>query len=236
MLVGGFVVLATAIGLPPLLLWQRQSEERAISLSNLRRLSLSLLLYSQDWDGRLMPPTTHAAYGSLVTWPTTLAPYVAPESVFDNPANPLPKAASALRDPADGYPIRSGYALNRRFWNTFSPGPFAVEDLEIPTRTAMLVEAGPMWRDPLQRDDRSHYGVIHYGDMLDRSAGYCPYPSSHEQRAAVSAADGHAVTLHVEHYSPASGPHDRLYGRIGANIYNWNGGHPNGQTDRPARE
>ncbi len=68
----------------------------------------------------------------------------------------------------------------------------------------------------------------------DTGAAPLAYPSPHDRRMNVTAADTHTATVKVAHYRPAG--HDPLYGRLGGNIYNWNGGHPNGDTAGPPRE
>lgn len=232
-----FALVLAGVTLPPLLAWQRAGQMRAQSLSNVRRLAFGALLYSQDWDGRLMPPESPRPNGRWQTWPDTLRPYVGPVSVFNNPANPI---TSEFKHPSLGYSVRAAYAVNRRFWNTFAPGPFPLENLELPAQTALFVEAGPMRPDPLRPPapgvSLPKIALLDYGDMLDRVNGLCPYPSVHDKRMAVAAADGHGLLVTVEHYRPSDGDHDVLYGRLGGDIYNWNGGHPNGATDTPPRE
>ncbi len=234
------VILLSVAGLLPLLSWQRVEEQRALSLSNLRRLGIGLLLYAQDWDGRMMRPAEHRPDGSWRTWVEALRPYTGPSSVFSNPSNPVAPFGPEAHHPLDGYPIASSYALNRRFWDTFSPGPFPLDNLELPGQTVLFAEAGPMWRDPRvaprQPSDRASIALLDYGDTTDRVQGFYAYPSSHAGRMALVAADGHGVVVRVAHYSAADGPHDPLYGRVGDSLYNWNGGYLNGQTDRPPHE
>ena len=209
-------------------------EQRALSLSNIRRIGTGALLYAQDWDGRLMPVAERLPSGGRQTWPETLRPYVGGDATFENPCNPT---TAATRHPTEGYPIHSSYALNRRFWDVFAPGPFPLDNLELSEQTAMFLEAGPFWGSPTRklRPPASAPALLEYGDTADRWQSLVPYPSTHDGRIAVVAADGHGVIVSVEHYDFKS-RHDTLYGRIGGNIYNWNGGHPNGETDRPPRE
>jgi hypothetical protein len=211
--------------------------QRAESLSNIRRIGAGALLYAQDWDSRLMPPATQQEETQWLTWPRLLRPYISGEdSIFSNPSNPVTPFHSNVHHPRYGYPIDSSYALNRRFWNAFGPGPFPLDNLEMPEQTVLFVEAGPMWGDPLKERTSSRTALLDYGDTLDRIQGLVPYPSTHDGRMAVVAADGHGLMLTVEHYSSKDGPHDPRFGRIGQTIYNWNGGHPNGETDLPPRD
>ncbi|HLV80015.1 MAG TPA: hypothetical protein VKT32_07010, partial [Chthonomonadaceae bacterium] len=225
------IVILIGAGLPPLLSWQRAGAQRARSLSNLRRLANSLLLYAQDYDGRAMPPAAPLAGGAWRLWPEALQGYLTTPESLNNPANPVPEDGPPLRDPLHRYAVRTSYALNRRIWGVFSTGPFPLDNLELPSQTALFVEAGPMGRDPRRPGERSAQAVLVYGDTTDRFSSFYAYPSLHDGRIALVAVDGHAITVTVAHYGPADGPHDPLYGRIGGTIYDWNGGHPNGETD-----
>lgn len=236
-LIAAIVAVAAAAVGAALLPWQRQEQDRTLCMTRMRRVSMALQLYSQDWDGRLMPPTERLPDGSWRTWPEVLHPYVGAWSLMSDPSNPVPDEAGKLRHPTDGYEVRTAFALNRRFWNTFGPGPFPMDNLELPNLTVMLVTSGPMWRDPTHPPQRpAAVGLLDYGDTTDRIDGLVPYPSAHDRKLAVCSVDGHAATLRVEHYSPSDSRHDRMFGRINGNLYNWNGGRPNGETDRPARE
>jgi hypothetical protein len=228
--------LLAILVIPPVFRWQRMSEERASSLSNIRRIGQGALMYAQDWDSNMMPPEQEISERQWLTWPRLLQPYVSPDSTFSNPSNPVLPFRSSLRNPMNDYPIDSSYAVNRRLWNTFAPGPFPLDNLEMPDQTVFFVEAGRMWEFPLRWTEGHNIGLIDYGDTTDRYGHLCPYPSTHDGRMAVVAADGHGALITVQHYDAKDGPHDALYGRLGSGIYNWNGGHPNGETDRPPRE
>ena len=224
---------------PPLWRWYRAGENRAVSLSNLHRLASAALLYGQDWDECLPRPTEHMQDGSWHTWVDPLKPYGVARERLSNPANPVPGHGSILYHPTDGYAVPTSYALNRRYWGTFAAGPFPMDNLELQAQTVLFVEAGPLstqTRGALQPTNGAAIALLEYGDTLDRVNSLIPYPSTHDGSMAVVAADGHTVVLRVEHYTSADGVHDPLYGRIGADIYNWNGGRPNGEVDRPPRE
>jgi prepilin-type processing-associated H-X9-DG protein len=222
-----FAVIGAATGGVFAMRWQDLQWRKTACLSNMRRLGTALLLYSQDHDGRLPPPEYRTADGEWKPWTTTLRPYYDELRVLTCPAN----RAIGATNPYNGYDYPFGYALNRRFWGVFSAGPFPIENLEIAPQTVLLVEGGRCRRDgPL--------GVRTYPWALPwyEDTAWWPeiYPSPHNGRMNVSAADGHVDTVVVAHYKPEG--HDQMYGRIGHEIFNWNGGHPNGDTGGPARE
>jgi len=220
--------------------WQIQMQQRALSLTNMRRVATGIQMYAQDWDERIMPPTERLPDGTMWAWPHLARPYVSPDSAFSNPSNPVTPFKSKLRSTTENRPIDTSYALNRRFWNTFSPGPFPYENLELREQTVLLMEAGNMALDPrsprLPVAGTPGPAVDSYGDTTDRIGGLSPYPSVHTGYMDVITAEGRGVSIKILYYYPKDGPHDTLYGRVGENIYNWNGGHPNGQTDTPPHE
>lgn len=227
-------------GLPPLFTWQIQMQQRALSLTNMRRVATGVQMYAQDWDQRIMPPSQPLPDGTIWAWPHLARPYVTPDSAFSNPSNPTVPFKSKLRHPTENRSVDTSYALNQRFWNTFSPGPFPYENLELREQTVLLMESGHMAAAPrspsLPAANTPGPALDTYGDTLDRLAGLSPYPSTHDGMMDVIAADGHGIAVKILYYDPKDGPHDSMYGRVGENIYNWNGGHPNGQTDTPPKE
>jgi hypothetical protein len=170
---------------------------------------------------------------AVYTWAQTLQGYGVNPDVFSNPANPL--RSPLPTDPQRGTTVNTAYALNRRLWDTFAPGAFPLDNLEIPERTVLAVEAGNAWQQPSHAGTISAFAALTYGDTTDRIQGAIPYISPHGGRMAVVAIDGHTVLVKVAHYDNSL-PHDTLYGRLGGTIYNWNGGYLNGQTDKPNRE
>jgi hypothetical protein len=236
------LLIAVGIVVPPLFAWQSENQQKALSLSNMRRVANGCLFYAEDWDERLPPPVQWMPDGFVLSWPRLVRPYVALDDAFSNPSNSVtPFAATPkLRDPADNRAIETSYALNRRFWGEFAPGPFPTGNLELPEQTALLVEAGRMAPDPRRPHfaprDAPGLATDLYGDTTDRVHGLSPYPSTHGGQLGVIAADGHGLMGKVLCYSPPDGPHDRLLGRIFDTIYNWNGGHSNGETDTPPHE
>ncbi len=229
--------LLVAVGLwITVLLWKKSQEDQRLQLglTNLRRLGIGVLLYAQDWDSRPMPIRLTLPDHSVKTWADFLEPYIDAEDV-ENPVNPI---LPSTRHATEGFAVRSGYAFNSRFWNTFGKGSFPLSNLELPAQTALFVEAGSAWRDPLHppqfQDDTRPIALTEYTDMTERVEGFSPFPSARTGKIAIVAADGHIVTVKVSYYNPDP-MHDTLYGRIGENLYNWNGGFPLGKTDGKPR-
>jgi prepilin-type processing-associated H-X9-DG protein len=94
----------------------------------------------------------------------------------------------------------------------------------------MLVESGAV-RNRTGKDASSVWIESIYHDTAGRAAAF---PALHDERMNVAAADGHVATVKPAHY--AMNGHDPLLGRLGGSIYNWNGGHPNGDTAGPPKE
>lgn len=201
----------------PLLAWRTYETDRVECLSNLRRISEALLLYAQDHNGCLMPPDYPTAHGYR-TWVDISRTYLGQRGLNTCPANPAPHCIQAIHH----FPFPHSYALNQRFWNVFFKGPFPLDNLELADQTALLVESGPIRGRPAGKPCES---LDFYWDTA-----WWPqaYPSPHGGKMNVVAADGHAVTLTVAHYD--SNHHNAIYGRLGGRIFNWNGGHPNGDT------
>jgi len=241
-LMGAVVLVAAAVVAAPLFGWQLENQRKTLNLTNLRRVGVGCLTYAEDWDERMPPPIQKMPDGFTVTWPRLIRPYVLLDEAFSNPLNPVVPFAQKplLRDPLDGHAIDTSYALNRRFWGEFVPGAFPARNLEMPERTALLVDAGRMAADGrhprIAGPSTPGVAVDLYGDTTDRIGGLCPYPSVDGGQISVIAVDGHAVATKVLYYIQADGPHDKRLGRIGDSIYNWNGGHDNGATDTPPRE
>ncbi len=219
------IVMAIAGGIPAVRL-QQYWEQRASCQTNLRRLSTALLLYAQDYEGAL-PPTESRQGDVWRSWVEMADPYKKGQDIEECPSNP----AAGARHATLGYPFSCSYALNYRFFGVFAPGPFAVENVEIPAQTVLLVEAGRMREAGPFGPPASPLAMSAYFDTAQTPRAY---PSPHDRRMCISAIDGHTVCVRVAHYSPAW--HDPMYGRVGRNVYNWNGGHPNGDTGTPPRE
>jgi prepilin-type processing-associated H-X9-DG protein len=203
---------------------------RTECLSNERRLSTALLLYSQDHDGRLPPPDyPDPGLGSAGwrDWVGILQPYSTTEHIAECPAN----GAGGAKEARHGYAFPYSYALNERFYGVFGPGPFPLENLEIAAQTVLVAEGGEFTGGRPATTADGKWSVSIYTDTAEWPWAY---RSPHDGRMNVAAADGHVTTLKLAHYTRAG--HNALYGRLGGSIYNWNGGHPNGYTGGAPRE
>ena len=206
---------------------QRAQASKTECITIERRLGTALLLYAQDHDGRFSPPDYEVPGHDWRHWAGILQPYLAQDEQLACPLLPMKGAHERFHR----YSYEVSYALNYRFFGAFSPGPFPIENLEMPAQTVLLVESG-RFLDPKAGDPSGQYYAM--SAYYDISQWPGAYPSPHESKMNVIAADGHTVTLKLAHYKPEN--HDPLYGRLGGSIYNWNGGHPNGDTSGPPRE
>lgn len=221
------LAVSALISAVPALRWRSAQMARTRCLTNQRRMATGLLLYALDHDGCLPPPEYPQPDGRWRTWIACLQPYIADQQITDCPVNPFQKATN----PYHGYPADSSYALNLRFFGVFAPGPFPIDNVEIPAQTVLLTEAG-LYREKGPFGPPSYpWAMTWYWDTA-----WWPnvYPSPHNRRMNVAVADGHSVSVKVAYYTPEG--HDPLYGRLGGAVYNWNGGYPNGQTDGAPRE
>jgi prepilin-type processing-associated H-X9-DG protein len=220
------LAVLVAAGIPALS-WQRRQSQKTRCLSNQRRLATALLLYAQDHDGRLPPVDYQTVDGKWRHWVDIIAPYIMREDIAECPANP----ADGATEPTKAYPYPYGYALNTRFLGVFGPGAFPIENLELPAATVLLVEGGPFVSAGQAASTTSRHALSGYWDYASNPASYA---KPHGGRMNVAAADGHVVTLIMP--KSRAGAHDPLYGHLAGSIYNWNGGHPNGDTAGPPRQ
>jgi prepilin-type processing-associated H-X9-DG protein len=181
-----------------------------------RRVGTALLLYAQDHDGNLPVPEYTKSDGSQRTWVNLLQSYLAQDEKLSCPLLDM----SNVKDRSGKYSVASSLTLNERFFGKFSSGAFPLDNLEIPGQTAMVVEGGPYTLSP----SGNKSGEITYSDLFTHRSWY---NAPHTGKINVAAADGHLVTL-----TPPKSivGHDAMYGRLAGTIYNWNGGHPNGDT------
>ncbi len=225
--IGAFLLIAALIGSVPALRWQGYQENRIACQTNMRRLSTALLLYAQDHESCFPPSQYVRSDGKWRTWVDVLDPYTGRRDLAECPINKAPGGLSAQFEFA--YPY--SYALNSRFFGAFGPGPFPLDNLEIPFKTALLVESG-------KRRKQSPFGPAYGSEVAntywDTGADPLAYPSPHNGSMNVAAADGHVLGLRIAHYNLNG--HDPQFGRLGGTIYNWNGGHPNGDTAGPPHE
>jgi len=210
---GILALVASMMAAGALAHWQIVNERRTSCQSNERKLAIALLLYSQDYDSCLPRPEVRTG-DTWINWMDVLGPYTDARALGTCPANPGRGARSAMS--LAPYPY--SYALNNRFYGVFAQGPFPLDNLEIPAQTVLIAETGSCGAGAGLREPA----------YSDTSRGSCVYPSPHEGRMNVAAADGHVVSIKISHYRPDG--HNTLYGRMGGSIYNWNGGHPNGRT------
>ncbi len=219
------VLLALGVGVFAAMVFRSEMATRSSCLGNERTLGVALMLYAEDYEECLPPPSVSARHGGRIFWISLIAGYLdGGGNVFNCPDN----SAKGDVDRRYGLPYPCSYAINGRFDNYFMKGPFPLTQLDIPYETAMLVEAGGERRNGPFAPPASNRAACVYWDTADFGN---IYPSPHAGKMCVLAADGHAAAVKVEHYDRIN--HNPIYGCLGDEIYNWNGGFPNGRTDLP---
>lgn len=221
------IVLALGVGVFAAMSFRSEMATRSQCLGNERRLGVALMLYAEDYEECLPPPSIKTENGGRAFWISLVRDYLDGGNVFNCPDN----TAKGDVDRRYGLPYPCSYAINGRFNSFFTKGPFPLTQLDIPYQTALLVEAGGERRAGPFSSAASNRAACVYWD----TAGFGNlYPSPHAGRMCVLAADGHAAAVKVEHYDRID--HNPVYGCLGDEIYNWNGGFPNGRTDLPPAE
>src|SRR5205807_1896719 len=97
---GAILLLVAGVAALPLLRWQQAESARTLCQSNLRRISIALLQYSQDFDGRFPPVRMPGPNREWRMWVDNILQYAGRVDYFVCPANP----AASARDMESGAP------------------------------------------------------------------------------------------------------------------------------------
>ena len=163
------IVLLAAL-LFPAFSRSREAARRASCQSNLKQVGLSLLQYSQDYDGTTPPiyTGTAAADKNPNNWRVLMFPYVKSEQVFRCPSNPE-NETSATNAAAGDVSINASYAANYNSGTGLgvfgsSDGFDRVSDAAIlfPTETIAVVETTST-RPDIDMDDILMFGKLYAG-------------------------------------------------------------------------
>lgn len=145
------IIAILAAILFPVLSQARQAAKKTQCSSNMRQLSVALLMYSTDYDGGL-PETMHTTFGNAQrAWVYTLTPYTTKvDQIRVCPADP--KAQERIRLGGTSYVMNGYLGLN----NPDIPGSTrSLDGLSRPTETHLMFVISDR-KSPRAYDDHTH--------------------------------------------------------------------------------
>ena len=188
------IIAILAAILFPVFARAREKARQASCLSNVKELTLAIMMYTQDYDERL--PGSYIYVSG--TWPPRIWPYVMSgttsgrEGIFTCPSFPGPYN---FNPPLNIGPAYLSYGYNFRHLNiSYSLGGLALADVEKPANTIIIADSGP------GRYGDGTWGVgmayvidwCSLADVLGGKIYWYPVYTRHNGMANVGFVDGHA--------------------------------------------
>jgi prepilin-type N-terminal cleavage/methylation domain-containing protein/prepilin-type processing-associated H-X9-DG protein len=210
------IIAILAAILFPVFARAREKARQASCLSNVKQISLGILMYTQDYDEKL--PGVYIGYpGTIYYWHTNVDPYIktgtvtnatAKGGIWTCPSYPGPYKPTFLPEkwPTTWASNALSYGYSYQYLtlplgtsqNTSSGGP-NLADVEKPAETVMIGDSGPSLGSALTWWSATQY-CITYGDvdyMLLGNRRHVVY-LRHNGRANVGFVDGHAKAVGKE--------------------------------------
>ena len=192
------IIAILAAILFPVFARAREKARQTSCLSNVKELTLAMMMYTQDYDERLPGSYLYNAG----TWPGRIWAYVRSGStsgiggIFTCPSYPGP---FYFNPPLNVGPSYLSYGYNYGYLNiSYTLGGLALADVEKPADTILIADSGPAW----QSDNTWGLGMSYVitscslEDLLETepSSRTCWYPiyTRHNRMANVGFVDGHA--------------------------------------------
>ncbi len=187
------IIAILAAILFPVFARAREKARQASCLSNVKQLTLAMMMYVQDYDERL-PGSYIYDCGS---WEIRIWPYVRSGAggmggIFTCPSYPGP---FNFNPPLNVGPAYLSYGYNYSYLNiSYSLGGLALADVEAPADTIVLADSGPAW----QSNDTWGLGMSYVitpcalADLLADHSCWYPVYTRHNGMANVGFVDGHA--------------------------------------------
>ncbi len=183
------IIAVLAAMLFPVFSRARQKSQQAVCLSNLRQLLAAAVLYSQDYDRRLVPARAGTAPDSLgYSWCILLQPYLKNEDILKCPLDAKGQTAKRTTDLPHSYGINYNLTFNPR---GSSSGPYAYclsavgevsEKLLFFDLTPGVETMGARYTPhQLLRVDARHFDQAAFG-FLDGHAKVMPPSSTHQPK------------------------------------------------------
>lgn len=210
------IIAILAAILFPVFAQAKAAAKTSVTLSNTKQISLSMIMYSTDFDDMRVPRRIQPT-GNEISWRLLTAPYTKNRDVFKDLINPAAGYPDLESDPAArtfyGWPpLQPNEKFVRGYvWaNIWAAGDFQNEravsmtSFDNPSNLFNLVEAKTAWVDMgpyiawSQDVDGTTYGVTTPtnlqwtwgGDKTGNKAMICAYMDGHSKRIPFSAACG----------------------------------------------
>lgn len=180
------IIAILAAILFPVFARAREKARQAACLSNIKQISLAMLMYVQDYDERF-PFYAMGSYtvSPWVFWPHQLQVYIKNWDVYGCPSSPY---ASSMTYHGTYYPVRPNYGFTNALWRTSTGYPLA--RIERPAEKFMCFDSNhPALGDVRAILTASQCGVWHCRDMV-RDTHDWRVP--HNEGVNIGFCDGHA--------------------------------------------
>jgi prepilin-type N-terminal cleavage/methylation domain-containing protein/prepilin-type processing-associated H-X9-DG protein len=184
------IIAILAASLFPVFAQAREKARQASCVSNTKQIGLSLMMYSQDYDERLVlnNDQTWRPDGTLNTWIELLAPYIKNKQIWVCPSS---TASNGLYSSYGA--TSSAFVLNNLYWydtglgalfEQGGSGPTSLAAIEDPVRTAFTADGGGI-PDHTLPDGTQHHGTWWDPEQFVNDGGVFvepdakPYPIMH---------------------------------------------------------
>ncbi|MGC9318959.1 MAG: DUF1559 domain-containing protein [Armatimonadota bacterium] len=195
------IIAILAAILFPVFARAREKARQASCTSNLKQLSLGLLMYMQDYDQRFVRTSANdmnawaAADNPYSVWYRAIMPYVKNEQLYECPSDSTPNSARWSTSattwddwPADGataYPATAGYEFALSYGVNHNFGGATEADVSYPAQTGMVFECE---------------AVLSYESSTWEPRGYIRSAARHNEMFNCGFFDGHVKSLPESQY------------------------------------
>ncbi len=175
------IIAILAAILFPVFARAREKARQTTCLSNVKQITLGILMYAQDYDEMLVPAAMYYATPNYWTWMYLLQPYVKNQQLFTCPS----RTASGWQGVVNATQ-QQGYGLFRNIQGG------AMAQIQSPASCIMLGDAGLL-------SNGNPYYLIDWS--VDQSDNAVPPERRHNGGANLGFCDGHGKWLEGSKYS-----------------------------------
>ena len=185
----------------------REKARQATCASNLRNLTLGLLMYTQDSDERV-PLSAYATPTGFVAWFDLIDPYVGNKDVWHCPSSAIsPTDANGKVTSHFGYNAYYLTGVNLYFSNVGAQKPLSLGDIDHPSTTVLFTDTRASVSGSLCGD----HGNYLLPPSLPDTACWGRPAYLHQQQANVAWLDGHVRASTAGGFYDTQTPIDRYF-------------------------